>query len=364
MAQATLRKMATPRVSVLMPVYNRSLYLSQSIESIKNQTLSDWELILVDDGSTDNSFEIAQKYAQSDTRIRAIRQQNAGVSAALNAGLALAKGLYVARNDDDDLSLPKRFERQAHCLEQKPELAAVVSPCELIDEKGQHLNYDFWVSRSNQFRFLRPAGSHPARTVLNNPSAMFRRDALLQAKGWRLFFKRMGDYDLALRLESQYAVGVTPYPFYRYRMHSSGEQLTGDPSLLLYEFAALISLHCRLNGMDDPIDRGDDLEQVLTMSASVPDELLADARDRVRIAVAERYRRGVEGLLRRGQYSAASRAVRRMRTAVKLSYGRQGRRWKLSKTFALACSLLGLHLLQFRAAVLRMLSAKDSDRSI
>ena len=294
---------------------------------------------------------------------QSVRQQNAGFSAALNTGLALAKGLYVARNDDD-LSLPNRFECQVLCLERKPELAAVVSTYELIDEKGQHLNYDFLGLTTESISFLRPAGSHQVRTVLNNPSAMFRRDVLLQAKGWRLFFKRIGDYDLALRLESQYAVGVTPYPFYRYRMHSNGEQLTGDPSLLLYEFAALISLHCRLNGMDDPIDRGDDLKQVLTMSTSVPDELLADARDRARIAVSERYRRGVEGLLRRRQYGAANRAVRRMRTAVKLSYGRQGRRWKLSKTFALARSLFGLHILQFRVVVLRLLSAKDSDTSI
>ena len=123
----------SPLVSVLLTTYNRSSYLVHAIESIKNQTLSDWELIIVDDGSSDDTFEVASRYAKSDKRIQAVTQNNSGLATALNTGLALAKGQYVTRQDDDDLCHPYRLECMASHLYRKPELKAVVSASDRMD---------------------------------------------------------------------------------------------------------------------------------------------------------------------------------------------------------------------------------------
>lgn len=97
-------------VSVVMPVYNAEKYVSQAIESVLNQTLKDFQLILVDDGSTDNSLEICEAYAEKDSRIQVIHQANVGICAARNCGLEMAKSEYVAFIDNDDVYLPDLLE--------------------------------------------------------------------------------------------------------------------------------------------------------------------------------------------------------------------------------------------------------------
>ena len=95
-------KTTTPEISVIMPVYNTSLYLRQSIESVINQTFTNWELICINDGSTDNSLEILEEYASKDPRITIIDQENQGLSCARNSGLEIAQGDYITFIDSDD----------------------------------------------------------------------------------------------------------------------------------------------------------------------------------------------------------------------------------------------------------------------
>ncbi|MGM9891268.1 glycosyltransferase family 2 protein [Limosilactobacillus sp.] len=98
--------MALPKVSIIVPVYNDEKYLAQCIESALQQTYQNIELILVDDGSTDNSFGICEHYRQQDQRVRLLHKTNGGIGSSRNAGLAMAAGDYVTFIDDDDL-LPK-----------------------------------------------------------------------------------------------------------------------------------------------------------------------------------------------------------------------------------------------------------------
>lgn len=113
----------TPTVSVVMSTYNRATALPTAIESILNQTLSDFEFIIIDDGSKDNTAEIIQKYAQQDSRIIFLKnKKNKGLIYSLNRGLNKARGKYIARMDDDDKSVPFRFERQVSALEAHPEI--------------------------------------------------------------------------------------------------------------------------------------------------------------------------------------------------------------------------------------------------
>lgn len=106
-----------PAVSVLMPVFNGRAFLAQAIESIQHQTYSDWELVIVDDGSSDDSPSIASGFAARDPRIRVHLAQHQGLVGALNTGVSLCRGRYILRMDSDDVSFPSRFERQVGYLD-------------------------------------------------------------------------------------------------------------------------------------------------------------------------------------------------------------------------------------------------------
>ena len=128
--------MTTPKVSVVMSVYNGEKYLREAVDSILNQTFRDFEFIIIDDGSTDSTPEILRSY--EDPRIVLLRnEQNIGLTKSLNRELAVAQGEYIARMDADDVSLPERLEKQANFLEGHPQVALVGTAFAGIDERGQ-----------------------------------------------------------------------------------------------------------------------------------------------------------------------------------------------------------------------------------
>ena len=119
-------KKTEPLVSVVMPVYNGEKYLAEAIESILQQTFTDFEFIIVDDGSTDGSAAIIEAYAKQDSRIRfKPHEKNRGESSARNTGIRASMGAYVAAMDCDDVSLPRRLEKQVALLNEQPRIGAV-----------------------------------------------------------------------------------------------------------------------------------------------------------------------------------------------------------------------------------------------
>jgi glycosyltransferase involved in cell wall biosynthesis len=128
-----------PLVTILLPVYNGGNYLKIAIESILNQTYTDFELLIIDDGSTDDSVRTISSY--SDPRIRLVKnEKNMGIVKTLNRGIQLAEGSFIARMDADDICLPSRIEKQAQYLTEHPEVSMVDSIMEIIDENGKSLN--------------------------------------------------------------------------------------------------------------------------------------------------------------------------------------------------------------------------------
>ncbi len=112
-----------PKISVFMPAYNSEAFIAEAIESILNQTFKDFEFIIINDGSTDNTWNIIQKYAKQDDRIRAYsRCKNKGIVCTANEGFDLARGEYIARMDSDDVSLPERFEKQITYMDEHPDV--------------------------------------------------------------------------------------------------------------------------------------------------------------------------------------------------------------------------------------------------
>lgn len=136
-----LRLVMSTKISVLMPVYNSQKYLGLAIDSILNQTFKDFQFIIVDDGSTDKTWQIIKTYSQKDNRIVALRNPiNLNTSSALNKGLAKVKGKYVVRMDADDWSYPDRLESQYKYMESHPKVGVSGGAVEVCNEKLQRIN--------------------------------------------------------------------------------------------------------------------------------------------------------------------------------------------------------------------------------
>src|SRR6266480_6486765 len=123
-----------PPISVVMPVYNSAGVVAEAVESILQQTFRDFEFIIVDDGSTDDTGEILHEYAQLDKRIRLYSQENSGLIEALNRYCRVAAGKYIARMDADDISLPARLEKQFRFMETHPEVGVLGTWIQDVDE--------------------------------------------------------------------------------------------------------------------------------------------------------------------------------------------------------------------------------------
>jgi glycosyltransferase involved in cell wall biosynthesis len=159
-----------------MSVYNGEKYLREAIESILNQTFTDFEFIIIDDGSTDESAAIINSY--NDARIRLIQQENKGLASALNVGLKTARGKYIARMDADDVSLPERLEAQFWFLEHHAECVVVGSEALVIDMNGEYL-----------YTFRHPSTWEEIRNVLPkcpffHSATMFRKQVAMQYGGY------------------------------------------------------------------------------------------------------------------------------------------------------------------------------------
>ena len=145
-----------PKISVIMPVYNAGSYLSHAIESILNQTYQDFEFIIVDDGSTDGSWEILNEYARKNKKIKLFRQsKNYGISVTARKAILKTKGNFIARMDADDVALPSRLEKQISYLRTHKKTVAVGGNCILIDRNGDHVGIKTFPAKFNEiYRYI------------------------------------------------------------------------------------------------------------------------------------------------------------------------------------------------------------------
>jgi glycosyltransferase involved in cell wall biosynthesis len=185
-----------PRVTVLMPAYNAGKYIAAAVGSVLDQTFSDFELLIVDDGSSDDTVSILLGF--SDPRIRIIRQEQGGVATALNTGLSHARGIYICRFDADDICFPHRLARQVHFLDGHPTYLVVGSDAEYISEDGEHL-----------FHFHCAGHTHKEisdRLYMNCPfihsAVMYRKEAIIRAGGYSPLAHNFEDYLLWVNLAS------------------------------------------------------------------------------------------------------------------------------------------------------------------
>jgi glycosyltransferase involved in cell wall biosynthesis len=205
-----------PTISVLMPVYNAAGYLSEAVESILGQTFADFEFLIVDDGSTDRSPAILERYAARDRRIRLTSRPNTGHTVALNELLGVAGGELLARMDADDIALPTRLARQVDYLRAHPDVVCVGTAVHFIDSAGRFLRARHPGMDHEEIQERALAGDCP----LNHPSVMMRRAAVEAVGGYRAEFQPAEDLDLWLRLGEVGRLTSLPEVLMKYRQHT------------------------------------------------------------------------------------------------------------------------------------------------
>jgi len=224
-----------PVVSVITCVYNGLPYLPQAIQSVLGQTFADFEYLVIDDGSTDGSGEKLVELARSDPRLTLLRNEaNMGFARSQNRGISAARGRYVACQDQDDLSDRRRFERQVAFLEEHPQVGALGTWPQFIDQQGAPLD-------NGRYPLLADNDSLQRQLITGcgfaGPSLMIRRELLIALGGYDPAMSAAEDYDLLLRLAEVAQVGNLPELLYQYRSHPASVSKT-RAQLQLHNIAA------------------------------------------------------------------------------------------------------------------------------
>ncbi|MFB5084288.1 glycosyltransferase [Symbiobacterium thermophilum] len=229
-----------PKVTVVIPAYNAARYLAEAVESALNQTYSNLEVLVVDDGSTDRTPFLLERYGRA---IRTIRKRNGGTPSALNEGIRQARGEWIAWLSADDAFLPEKLAKQMAYAEAHPECALIYTNWFVVDGRGKtvsHLASPTFRSRADQVeKLLRGC-------VINGSTTLVRRDVYLRAGLFDESLPQAHDWDMWLRLARDYRFGHVAEPLLRYRWH--GENLSARPDALAYNDRVLAKARAYLQG--------------------------------------------------------------------------------------------------------------------
>jgi glycosyltransferase involved in cell wall biosynthesis len=208
------------KIAVVLSVYNGATYLSETIESLLNQTETDFEVIAVNDGSTDTTAEILDRYAQRDRRVRVIHQENHGLTRSLIIGCSLTNAELIARHDAGDVSHPTRLAVQSLMFDHSPELNFVSCATQYVGPGLEPL----WVAPAKSALIPMPvlSGVELIDGPTHHGSVMFRRAAYERVGGYRAEFRYGQDFDLWYRLAQDGKFQTTPQVLYTARILPGG----------------------------------------------------------------------------------------------------------------------------------------------
>lgn len=239
-----------PRVSVIMAVHNDEAYVREALDSVLAQSFTDFELIVIDDGSTDGSFALVKAFP--DPRLRVLQQDNQGLTRSLIRGCSQARGEYLARQDADDISQPLRLEEQVEFLDQNPEVGLVGTMASIIDEAGRHIS-----TRRLEVRPGIGFGKLSQENQFVHGSIMMRKDAYEQIGGYREFFRYAQDYDLILRLAEHWETANLAEPHYKHRMRADEVSIRYNCEQMWFRDIARMLHRERAAGRPDSLDSGE-----------------------------------------------------------------------------------------------------------
>jgi glycosyltransferase involved in cell wall biosynthesis len=238
-----------PEVSVLMSCYNGRNWLHEAIDSVLVQSFEAFELILVDDGSTDETWNIIQSYRDRDERIVAISKKNTGLADSLNVGIALARGAWIARLDQDDLCEPTRLMEQVNFVHNYPEVVLLGTGFFEIDKHGRVIKKNLYPTVHRKL----VRNLERSQRFFPHSSAFYRTDVVKQVGGYNVRIRRADDWRLWLELTLRGRIACLPKPLVRIRKHSDQMSLERNGRSQLYDAIAATVCHLlRKAGYDDP----------------------------------------------------------------------------------------------------------------
>jgi glycosyltransferase involved in cell wall biosynthesis len=206
-------------LSVVMPAYNSHRFIEDSIQSILGQTFQDFELIIVDDGSTDPTLEIAQRYAKCDSRVSIIQSDHGGISQAINRGIEHAKSDWIAIMHADDIALPQRFEKQHTAAKRNPQVIAWGTYAYHINELGKILGLsEVGPTTADEF-YIRCQKGEIIQLI--HPTMLMRKEAVMKVGGYNSLFDGSEELELLCRLGALGPILSIAEPLLLYRIHSS-----------------------------------------------------------------------------------------------------------------------------------------------
>lgn len=206
----------SPLVSIIMPAFNAEKYLKESVDSILNQTYKNWELLIINDGSSDNTEKLISEYVAQDSRIFGLENEgNKGLVFTRNKGLQAAKGKYVANLDSDDIAYPNRLNLQINYLEENPNVVLLGSSCELIDEKGNHLGFEKREIGQNQIKSVLVFSNY-----FINSTVVIRREKL-ENLSYADNYAPAEDYQLVTQLKDSGELVNLEEVLVKYRLHGN-----------------------------------------------------------------------------------------------------------------------------------------------
>lgn len=224
-------------ISVIMPVYNGENFIREAIESILNQTYSNFEFIIINDGSNDLTSEIVREYMKKDKRIVLLERKNRGLVESLNQGIKLAEGKYIARMDADDIAHKNRFEKQINYLLSHPNVDILGTYVDTIGDNEKCSKFKEIVNKTwPQQELVEKKMSEFCFIV--HPTVMIKRKMLIKLDGYREKYRRMEDWDLWIRaVKSGYIIENLSEKLLTYRIHNNSKSNVDseDFSACIYE---------------------------------------------------------------------------------------------------------------------------------
>jgi glycosyltransferase involved in cell wall biosynthesis len=289
--------MAAPIASVVMSVFNGERFLREAVESILQQSLRDFEFIIVDDGSTDQSVAILDSYQTDDPRVKVYRREHSGLIESLNQGCSLAQSKYIARMDADDIASNDRLRAQIAFLDVHPEIGVVGGAVEWIDASGNSLGTHRYPAEDQQIKAALLEGS-----ALWHPTVVIRREAFVLAGGYRSVAVDAEDYDLWVRIADHFQLANLEAVVLKYRIHPSQVSIRKTEQQTLSMLAVQVAASSRRNGLPDPLNSVKTVTREALAAMGV-----TKARQQNKLAS---YRRDwVRNMYTAGEYPAALKAA-------------------------------------------------------
>jgi glycosyltransferase involved in cell wall biosynthesis len=245
-------------ITAVMSVFNGQAFLAEAVDSILGQSFGDFEFVIIDDGSTDQTAEILRQYAARDARIRIHRHDNMGRTQSLNVGIRIAGGKYIARMDADDISLPNRFQEQFSFMEDHPDVGLVGGAFQLISVNGSLIDAIRYPTQDLEIR-----SALRVDNPICHPAAFLRKKLVLEAGGYRKPFVESEDYDLWLRLSERAQLANLETFVLQYRIHLNQVSIKNMTHQKMCVLAARAAAGVRRRGLPDPLSHVDEVNRDL-----------------------------------------------------------------------------------------------------